>query len=287
MLRPEHVVVPLEAPTVGAAIRTLAGRLAASGAVQDPETLAALWDEHRIRDVIHVGDQLLLPHLRTDAVAELVMALGVSPRPLPMGEGDRNPTARVVVMVLAPPPAADRYLQTVAALARALRREATVDALVTARSPEEVLALRRLWEVPVPDRATVRDVMTPQVYQASPETPVSEVLELVARNRLHAVPVTGSEQEVLGMVTDRDLLRYLHTRLRREGEPGAEPISADTQVREIMSRSVLCISEDQSLAEVASIMINKDAERLPVVNEGRLTGFLTRGDLIRKFFGSP
>jgi CBS domain-containing protein len=51
-----------------------------------------------------------------------------------------------------------------------------------------------------------------------------------------------------------------------------------------MSRSVMCISEDQGLAEVATIMVNKDVERLPVVSEGRLTGFLTRGDIIRKLF---
>ena len=56
-------------------------------------------------------------------------------------------------------------------------------------------------------------------------------------------------------------------------------------VRDIMSRSVMCISEDQGLAEVASVMVNKDVERLPVVHEGKLTGFLTRGDILRKLFG--
>ena len=47
----------------------------------------------------------------------------------------------------------------------------------------------------------------------------------------------------------------------------------------------MCISEDQGLAEVVSIMINKDVERIPVVSEGKLTGFLTRGDILRKLFG--
>ncbi len=47
----------------------------------------------------------------------------------------------------------------------------------------------------------------------------------------------------------------------------------------------MCISEDQALQEVASLMVNKDVERIPVVNEGKLTGFLTRGDILRKLFG--
>jgi CBS domain-containing protein len=51
-----------------------------------------------------------------------------------------------------------------------------------------------------------------------------------------------------------------------------------------MSRSVICVSEDQALAEVTAIMVSKDLERLPVTSEGKLTGFLTRGDILRKLF---
>jgi CBS domain-containing protein len=47
----------------------------------------------------------------------------------------------------------------------------------------------------------------------------------------------------------------------------------------------MCISEEQGLAELAAIMVNKDVERLPVVSDGQLTGFLTRGDIFRKLFG--
>ena len=43
---------------------------------------------------------------------------------------------------------------------------------------------------------------------------------------------------------------------------------------------------DQPLAEVASLMTNKDVDRVPVVEEGRLVGFLTRGDIVRKLIGS-
>ena len=53
-----------------------------------------------------------------------------------------------------------------------------------------------------------------------------------------------------------------------------------------MTRQVLCVSPDQPLAEVASLMMNKDVERVPVVRDGRLVGFLTRGDIVRKLIGS-
>jgi CBS domain-containing protein len=45
------------------------------------------------------------------------------------------------------------------------------------------------------------------------------------------------------------------------------------------------VSPDQPLAEVASIMVNKDIERVPVVEEGKLVGVLSRGEIVRKLIG--
>jgi CBS domain-containing protein len=280
------VLAPLDVDTVHAAVAALAARLRETGDVPRPARLEGLFAENRIRDVIHVGDRVLLPHLRTDAVDRLVVALGVAPRPLQVGKRDAG-GAQVVVLVLAPPAANDLYLQTVAALARALRRDETVDRLAAARTPDEVLAIAEIRDLTIQPRLLVRDVMSPRVFRVSPDTPVRELLELASTHRLRAVPVVGEDREVLGMVTDRDLLRHLLPLALRPGDgPAHGAASPDgLTVRDIMSRSVMCISEEQGLAEVASVMVNKDVERLPVVHEGKLTGFLTRGDILRKLFG--
>ena len=280
------MLAPLDVDTVHAAVAALAARLRETGDVPRPARLEGLFAENRIRDVIHVGDRVLLPHLRTDAVDRLVVALGVAPRPLQVGKRDAG-GAQVVVLVLAPPAANDLYLQTVAALARALRRDETVDRLAAARTPDEVLAIAEIRDLTIQPRLLVRDVMSPRVFRVSPDTPVRELLELASTHRLRAVPVVGEDREVLGMVTDRDLLRHLLPLALRPGDgPAHGAASPDgLTVRDIMSRSVMCISEEQGLAEVASVMVNKDVERLPVVHEGKLTGFLTRGDILRKLFG--
>jgi len=49
-----------------------------------------------------------------------------------------------------------------------------------------------------------------------------------------------------------------------------------------MARSVLCLAEDQTLADVANLMSGKDVDRFPVVREGVVVGFLTRADVIRR-----
>jgi CBS domain-containing protein len=48
---------------------------------------------------------------------------------------------------------------------------------------------------------------------------------------------------------------------------------------------VLCLSEEQSLTEAATLMVQKKLERVPVVREGALVGLLTREDLVRRLFG--
>ncbi|MBA4156362.1 MAG: CBS domain-containing protein [Gemmatimonadetes bacterium] len=291
VLHPDHIVAPLEADTVQAAVLSLIERLVATGAVAKSETLEHLAAEERIRDVIHVGERVLLPHTRTDAVDHLVVALGVTPAPLRSSGVGSTGAEQVVVLVAAPPAMASQYLQLVAALARALRSESVVDRLVAARSAEDVIGISEIKDLVLQPRLTVRDIMTQRVFRVFPDTPVLELIELMNRHNLNAVPVIGEKREVLGMVTDRDLLRHLHARVQRVGSP--QPAEQDRQqsnqpalVRDIMSRSVMCISEDQGVAEVASIMINKDVERVPVVTEGRLTGFLTRSDIIRKLFVS-
>lgn len=282
ILRPEHVVAPVPADTVHAAVSALAQKLVDSGAVANPERLARLFTESRIRDLIHVGDRVLLPHLRTDAVAKLVVAVGISAAPLSTAE-DAEGTAQVVVLVLAPPSEAGLYLQTVAALARVLRDDAVVDRLVAARSPAAVLEVPQVRAITIQPRLTVRDVMTQRVYRVGPDSTVREVLDLISEHKLRAVPVVDAERVVLGMVSDRDLMRFLLPRMQKSDEIPAS--LREITVREVMSRSVICVSEDQALAEVTSIMVSKDLERLPVVSEGKLTGFLTRGDILRKLFG--
>lgn len=285
LLRAEHIVAPLPADSVPAAVSALAQRLIDAGSVDHPERLARLFSESRIRDLIHVGDRVLLPHVRTDAVSRLVVAIGVAAAPLDTAPGANDGVAQVMVLVLAPPAEAGLYLQTVAALARALRDDAVVDALVAARSPEEVLAIPAAREVTIQPRLMVRDVMTQRVYRVGPDDTVKDVLDLVAEHKVSAVPVVGEDREVLGIVTDRDLVRFLLPAAQRAGESATA--LRKTKVREVMSRSIICVSEEQALAEVMSIMVAKDLERLPVTSGGKLTGFLTRGDILRKLFAGP
>jgi CBS domain-containing protein len=99
---------------------------------------------------------------------------------------------------------------------------------------------------------------------------------------------------LIGMVTHRELLRFLMPSFIQRTKSGEFRAltrsqvlrgSADPQliaVKDVMARSVLCLAEDQTLADVANLMSGKDVDRFPVVRDGLVVGFLTRADVVRR-----
>lgn len=139
-----------------------------------------------------------------------------------------------------------------------------------------------------PPQLRVDDAMTPISYRVYADTPLAEVVDLMARRELHAVPVVGRDYEVLGIVTSGDVLKALLPR------SGPEPVTPESLLsraeglvaRDVMTRSVLCVSEDQDLIDAATMMVHRDVEQLPVVRESQLVGFITRDVVLRQLCGS-
>lgn len=130
----------------------------------------------------------------------------------------------------------------------------------------------------------VEHALTTISYRVYPDTPFAEILDLMVRRRLHAVPVVGEDYEVLGIITTGDALQNLLGRSRGaapgQGKPGEGLVA-----RDIMTRTVLCVSEDTLLTEAAQMMANRDVEQLPVVRDGALVGFLTRDSVLHALQG--
>jgi len=284
LLTAANIIVPLEATSLREAVIALVQRLAQQGLVRTPPSIDRLVSDTSGRDLVTIGERIALPHQRTDAVDRLTVALGVAPQPLATPEiGDRV-RPQIVILILAPRDGASRYLQTLAALGRLLRQDRVVDALLAARSPEDVIAIPELHELSIEPELAVRHIMAHHVPVASPEATARDVVEIMVREHARAVVVTGEKHEVLGIVSEVDVMRALLPQIPRAGEQGDSASLPPIPVREIMTRSVLCVSADMGLDEAARLMINKDVEQLPVVSEGKLTGLLTRSEIIRKLF---
>jgi CBS domain-containing protein len=296
LLSPRRVVVPLAATTWADGIRLLVDACVADGRVRDEAKLQAAVRHSWPEDTLSLGPHAVLPHFRTDAVDGVVAALGVAPRPM-TGHGteaEGGTGARIMLLVIAPPREAAAYLQAVAAFAQALARPEVVEGLHAAVDAGAVLRLPGLHDVRLEEELLVGDVMAPASVVLLPEMPLEEAARLLVRQGLDAAPVVGPAREVIGLLSNRELLRHVLPSYVQQVQTGERPRSPRRKndglpgavlVRDAMARNVLCVSEDQSLSDVASLLANKDVPCLPVVREGVLRGVLTRAEIVRKLIG--
>jgi CBS domain-containing protein len=165
-----------------------------------------------------------------------------------------------------------------------------VDRIMAAQSPEELARLSDWRETELAPQITVRELMTERPRTTRPNTPLRDAAREMARSRIGALPVVDAEGNLVGMLGERELMRDMLSNKAIFGGSSAHHVGTSEHgrrtVRDVMTRQVLCVSPDQPLAEVASLMANKDVERVPVVREGRLVGFLSRADIVRKLLGS-
>jgi CBS domain-containing protein len=267
----------------------------ADGSVRDPARLEEVVREAWPADTLSLGPHALLPHFRTDAVDGVVAALGVAPAPM-VGTNPELPGARIMLLVIAPPGDAAAYLQAVAVFARALARPEVVEALHAARTAADVLALPELRDVQLEGQLLVADIMSPDPLALEPDASLEQAARLLLGHGLAAAPVIGPGREVVGMLSLQDVLRFLGPAYVQRIQTGEYPAAhrgppvrpADPRripVRDAMTRNVLCVSEDQSLAELTSLLANKAVAGVPVVRDGTLRGFLTRAEIVRKLLG--
>jgi CBS domain-containing protein/mannitol/fructose-specific phosphotransferase system IIA component (Ntr-type) len=288
LISADRVVVPVRSDTLPGAARELLARLVDAGAVSRPERLRERADEERPEDLVGMGDRAFLLHYRSDAMRDLAVALGTSPTPITreLGESDETQSARIILLIAAPPRHAALYLQAVGAFARLLSRSEVVDEVLAQRDAASLAALPAFAEIELRDQLAVRDLMSHRPRSVSAETPLRDAALDMVRGGVAGLPVVDEGGRVVGMLGQRELLQHLLTSYLQRGGRTPPPSSAERTVRDVMTRQVLCVSPEQPLAEVAAMMSNKDVDRVPVVREGRLVGFLTRGDIVRKLIGS-
>ena len=117
----------------------------------------------------------------------------------------------------------------------------------------------------------IRDVMTPNPSCVSPEDSIQNAARIMRDMDTGAVPVVENGRPV-GIVTDRDIV------VRGVAEDG----QLNRPVREIVSGSIVCASPDMSTREAADLMSEHQVRRLPVVENERLVGIVSIGDLAVK-----
>jgi len=138
--------------------------------------------------------------------------------------------------------------------------------------------------------------MTKQVITVTPELSVKELAALLLKHRIGGVPVVDADQQLLGVVTESDLIdqsknvhiptvisildSFLFLESPQKMDQEIKKMTGQT-VRDICASELVTVTEETSLSDIATIMSEKKIHTLPVVSAGALVGVIGKADLIR------
>jgi len=146
------------------------------------------------------------------------------------------------------------------------------------------------------DQLTARDIMQAEVVTIGPDATVRELADLLASSKISGVPVVDAGGAVVGVVTEGDIvlqdaglhfphyIQFLDSTIYLESVSKFEERfrrTFGTKVGDIMSSEVVSVAPAASVYDVATLMADSDVNRLPVLEEGRLVGIITRADVVK------
>jgi CBS domain-containing protein len=110
------------------------------------------------------------------------------------------------------------------------------------------------------------------VVTIAPTANLSEAVKLLAERRIGAVIVTGADNRVAGILSERDIVRAL-------GERGADALGDN--IAAVMTRKVTTCVEADTVADIMERMTTGKFRHVPVVEQGRLAGVISIGDVVK------
>lgn len=108
-----------------------------------------------------------------------------------------------------------------------------------------------------------RDVMTRDIITVSPSTSIKSLASLLIKNQISGAPVADRTGRIVGVVSEADIVA-------KKGK----------DVRSIMSKKVIRVSEDTSIEEIAELMNRHMVKRLPVMHGRTVVGIVSRADIV-------
>ncbi len=108
-----------------------------------------------------------------------------------------------------------------------------------------------------------KDLMTRDIITVSPTMNVKTLAMTLIKNQISGAPVAAKNGKILGVVSEADIIA-------KRGK----------DVKAIMSKTVISVSEDTSIEEIARLMTTHAIKRLPVITDGAIVGIVSRADIV-------
>jgi len=120
------------------------------------------------------------------------------------------------------------------------------------------------------------DVMQSNLITVTEDTEIVEAITVLAKNGITGLPVVDNDLKLVGLVSEKDVLSIAYRIIA--DAPGA--LSSHKTVADIMTRDVVSFRKDDTLADVCQCFMDKPFRRVPVTDDGKLVGLISRKEII-------
>ncbi len=122
-------------------------------------------------------------------------------------------------------------------------------------------------------------IMTTNLITVNPETPTDRVIELLVSKRITGLPVVDDGMKLVGIISEKDVLGIAFRRITGTSGSANEESAGD-----LMTRTVVSFRLDDNLADICQCFMLNDFRRVPVVDDGKLVGLISRKDIVQHAF---
>lgn len=148
----------------------------------------------------------------------------------------------------------------------------------------------------MPKTRLAREIMAREVVTLTPDMPVSEAAKVLSENRIGGAPVVDSEGKLMGIISESDLIvqdvrlhfptyisfldSYIYLESLTKFEAQLKK-AVGARVSDVMTIDVVTVSGDATVEDIATLMVDKDIDRIPVVDNSSVVGIVTKGNIVQ------
>lgn len=290
LLMERRINLDLGSHTKDEAVCELLGMIKGEGVRLDFDAVLHSIREREEIENTSYGRGFAFPHARTDAVEEMYILIGISRQGLEDKTPDGIPV-HIVCLLLTPSTIAKLYLQTLSGLAAFARMEETLEKLLSITNKRDLIKLISDANVTVDKELMVKDVMRHDVATVTPDDTLKDVANKMFRNRLSALAVVDKDNKLVGVISDRDLIKAAlpdyqalisNLNYSLDVEPFEELLKQEDKIKvsQLYRSDYEVTTPETRIVEVAAMMIFKDVRRVFVTSEDNLVGVLLRKDIV-------
>lgn len=146
----------------------------------------------------------------------------------------------------------------------------------------------------------ISEIMKKDVYTVSDEATIKEVLQMLVESKTSGLPIVNAKQQVVGFISDGDIMKFIAKQNPRIIDMTSfitvwyDTESFEKKLHDLMELSVMelattklvSVDTDYDIDEVAKVLGEKKIKKVPVLEDGKLAGVVSRSDILRYILGS-